>query len=141
MPVYICNSVRGTINDAAKPMIAADITRIHCEVTGAPPQFVHAFFLEEAPHLPLEGKSAVLRGSIRSGRADTLKTQIVTEMGQSIQRHAGLKPEAVYVNLVDVPSNWAMEGGEVMPEPGEEAEWLARHRTTHSDGSCSGPDG
>ena len=90
MPVYICNSVKGTIKDAAKPKIAADITRIHCEVTGAPPQFVHAFFLEEAPQVPLDGKVAVVRGSIRSGRADTLKTRIVAEMGQSVQQHAGL---------------------------------------------------
>ena len=47
MPLYLCNAAKGAISDAAKPKIAADITRIHCEVTGAPPQFVHAFFVEE----------------------------------------------------------------------------------------------
>jgi hypothetical protein len=34
---------------------------------------------------------------------------------------------AVGVVTVDVPSKWNMEGGELLPEPGEEAEWLARH--------------
>jgi hypothetical protein len=26
-----------------------------------------------------------------------------------------------------VPAAWIMEGGAVMPQPGDEAEWLARH--------------
>lgn len=28
---------------------------------------------------------------------------------------------------VDVPARWVMEGGEVLPEPGEEEAWLAKH--------------
>ena len=128
MPLYLCNTVKGAISDAAKPKIAADITRIHCAVTGAPAQFVHAFFVEEDAAPPLGGKSAVLFGSIRGGRTDAQKAQIVSEMLQSIQTHAGLDREDVGMLTTDVPASWAFEGGEVMPEPGEEAEWLARHQ-------------
>ncbi|MFN3212061.1 MAG: tautomerase family protein [Henriciella sp.] len=129
MPLYLCNAARGAISDAAKPKIAADITRIHCAVTGAPPQFVHAFFVEEDVAPPLNGKSAVLFGSIRDGRTDAQKDQIISEMRQSIQTHAGLDLEDIGMLTTDVPASWAFEGGEVMPEPGEEAEWLARHQT------------
>jgi len=32
----------------------------------------------------------------------------------------------VEINLIGIASNWVMEGGEIMPDPGAEAEWLAR---------------
>lgn len=128
MPLYLCNAAKGAISDAAKPKIAADITRIHCAVTGAPAQFVHAFFVEEDAAPPLDGRSAVLFGSIRGGRTDAQKDQIISEMRQSIQTHAGIDLEDIGMLTTDVPASWAFEGGEVMPEPGEEAEWLARHQ-------------
>ncbi|MCR9194739.1 MAG: tautomerase family protein [Hyphomonas sp.] len=127
MPLYLCNAAKGAISDEAKPKIAADITRIHCDVTGAPPQFVHAFFVEEDTAPPLDGKSAVLFGSIRANRTDAQKAQIIAEMRQSISTHTGIALDAVGMMTTDVPASWAFEGGEVMPEPGEEAEWLARH--------------
>ncbi|MEM1434939.1 MAG: tautomerase family protein [Pseudomonadota bacterium] len=133
MPLYLCNFAQGAIADAAKPRIAADITRIHCAVTDAPPQFVHAFFLEDAAHQPLNGKSAKLLGSIRAGRSEAQRQQIIDEMSASIQAHAGLEQNAIEVVLTDVPASWVMEGGEIYPEPGEEAEWLAQHEARHAD--------
>lgn len=127
MPLYSCNAAAGAISDDAKPKIAADITRIHCDVTGAPPIFVHAFFLENAPHQPLDGKKAFLFGSIRAGRNDAQKAQICDEMRQSIHTHAGIPLEDIVVITQDTPAKWVLEGGEIMPEPGEEAEWLAKH--------------
>ncbi|MEM9937250.1 MAG: tautomerase family protein [Pseudomonadota bacterium] len=127
MPLYLCNAAKGAIKDTAKPKIAADITRIHCDVTGAPPQFVHAFFVEEAAAPPIDGKKAVLFGSIRGGRTEAQKAQIIAEMRQSIQTHAGIALDDIGMVTADVPASWAFEGGDIMPEPGEEAEWLARH--------------
>ena len=127
MPLYLCNAAKGSISDDAKPKIAADITRIHCDVTGAPSQFVHAFFVEEDAAPPFDGKSAVLFGSIRANRTDAQKAQIIAEMRQSISKHARLDLDTIGMMTTDVPASWAFEGGEVMPEPGEEAEWLARH--------------
>ena len=127
MPLYICNSRAGTIPEPARAEIAADITRIHCEGTGAPPQFVHAFFLEDAPGPSIAEHRAVVAGSIRGGRTHEQKQAIVDQVGESLQRHAGLTAADVFVATSDVPASWAMEGGEVMPEPGEEAAWLAAH--------------
>lgn len=127
MPLYICNATQGAIDDDSKQAIARDITRIHCEVTGAPPQFVHTFFLEEAARPPLEGKSASLLGSIRAGRTDAQKRQITDTMSESIHRHAGIDLDEISAVTTDVPASWVMEGGDIFPEPGEEAEWLLRH--------------
>lgn len=127
MPLYMCNAAKGAIDDAAKPKIAADITRIHCAVTGAPPQFVHAFFVEDAPNQPLGDKTASLFGSIRAGRTDAQKAQIVCEMRASVHTHTGIALDEIGMITADVPASWVLEGGEIMPEPGEEAEWLAKH--------------
>lgn len=127
MPLYMCNSVKGVIPEDAKPKIAADITDIHCDITGAPRTFVHAFFLEDAPQLPINGKSVFLFGSIRAGRTDEQKADLVNRMKASIYTHAGVPLSEIIVDTTDVPASWVMEGGDVLPEPGEEEAWLAAH--------------
>jgi phenylpyruvate tautomerase PptA (4-oxalocrotonate tautomerase family) len=127
MPLYVCNSATGAIDDTARRAIAADITRIHCDATGAPPAFVHAFFFEDAPHLALNGKTAVLFGSIRQGRTDAQKARIVEEMRNAFHAHTDIPLDEIVATTADVPARWVMEGGDVLPDPGEEAEWLAAH--------------
>lgn len=127
MPLYLTNAKANAIDDAAKRRIADDITDIHCDVTGAPPVFVHAFFLEDAPHMPLGDRSAMLVGSIRAGRNAEQKAQIQSRIKASFSKHAGFTEDDTIVEIRDTPATWVMEGGEIMPEPGEEAEWLAAH--------------
>lgn len=127
MPLYACNALAGSISEQAKPKIAADITRIHCDVTGAPSTFVHAFFFEEAAHQPMSDETAFLFGSIRAGRTNEQKAQIVDEMRASIHEHTGIPLDEIKVATRDTPAKWVMEGGDLLPEPGEEAAWLAAH--------------
>ena len=127
MPLYICNSKPGSIPAEAKPKIAEDVTRIHCDVTGAPAKFVHVFFFENAPNPPLGDTTATLYGQIRHGRNDEQKAQICAEMKDSILTHAGLSAEQVMAFTTDTPASWVMEGGDILPEPGEEEAWLAAH--------------
>ncbi len=128
MPLYICNTKKGAIDDAAKPKIASDITDIHCEVTGAPPTFVHVFFFEEAPQPPLSNKTAIVFGTIRGGRTDDQKAQMVDRMRNAVHTHANIPLDDVVALTTDTPASWVMEGGDILPEPGEEAAWLAAHQ-------------
>lgn len=127
MPLYLCNSVAGSIPEAARAGIASDVTDIHCEVTGAPRDFVHVFFFEDAPRQPLHGRSVFLFGSIRAGRTPEQKRAIVERTRQSISRHTGLPAGEILVDTTDVPAGWVMEGGSMLPEPGEEEAWLKSH--------------
>ena len=128
MPLYRCAVQEGLTTRAQREQIAKEVVRVHCGVTAAPASFVHAFFTElPAEKLP-EGKVAFVLGSIRSGRTDEQKAEIVSELGQSVASAIGRSPDEVAVVTADVPSKWVMEGGELLPEPGEEAEWLERHR-------------
>ena len=127
MPLYICNAKAGTVPQDAKAKIADDITRIHCDVTGAPPTFVHVFFFEDGPQPPLGDKTAMIFGQIRAGRTEEQKAQIRTEMGASLAQHCGIAADELTVFTTDTPASWVMEGGDVLPEPGEEEAWLAAH--------------
>lgn len=127
MPLYMCNALGGAISEEAKPKIASDITRIHCAVTDAPPQFVHAFFFEDGDHQPAIEKSASFLGSIRKGRTDEQKAQIVSEITHSIHEHAGIPLDEIGARILETPASWVMEGGDIFPEPGEEAAWLVEH--------------
>lgn len=127
MPLYIVNSKSGSLPSSAKSKIAADVTRIHCDVTDAPPKFVHVFFFEDGPTPPLGDKSAMVYGQIRAGRTDAQKAQIAQEMAASLCEHTGLDADGVHAFTTDTPASWVMEGGDVLPEPGEEEAWLAAH--------------
>ena len=127
MPLYVCNCVRGAIAEEAKPKIAADITEAHCDVTGAPARFVHAVFFEEADRFPLMGNTAGVYGTIRAGRTQQQIDEIAMRIRQSMSAHAGIALDETGSMMVETPASWVMEGGDVMPEPGEEAEWLAKH--------------
>lgn len=127
MPLYLCNARDGAISEDAKAKIAADITRIHCDVTDAPPDFVHAFFFENAPMPPLGDAAVSLHGNIRGGRTDAQHEQIRREMRQSVHEHTGIDLDAIAMNTVEIPASWVMEGGDLLPEPGEEAAWLEAH--------------
>ncbi len=127
MPLYIVNSKAGSLTTTAKSRIAADVTRIHCDVTAAPPKFVHVFFFEDGPTPPLGDKDAMVYGQIRAGRTDAQKAQIAKEMAASVCEHTGLGANTVHAFTTDTPASWVMEGGDVLPEPGEEEAWLAAH--------------
>ena len=57
------------------------------------------------------------------------EAEIVAELRGSVAAALGCCDSEVGVVTVDIPSKWNMEGGSLLPEPGEEAEWLERHRT------------
>lgn len=127
MPLYLCNMKTGSVPAEAKSKIAQDITDIHCKATDAPAEFVHVFFLEEAAAPPLDDDQVYLQGNIRAGRNSAQKDEIIRGMCGSIARHTGLGIADIGMQLVDVPASWVMEGGDVFPEPGEEAAWLEAH--------------
>lgn len=128
MPLYRCAVAEGRAREEQRARIAKEIVRIHCGVTGAPASFVHAFFSElPAAGLPA-GKQAFVLGSIRAGRTDEQKRRIVRELTDVVADVLGCGADEVGVATADVPSKWIMEGGELLPEPGEEAQWLTRHR-------------
>lgn len=122
MPLYRCLVPSRSVPMESRQSIARAITAAHCDATGAPANFVHVFFIDT----PGDDQAALLvSGSIRAGRTEEQKRQIETRVKAAFEQLAGVATTRTTVQLTDVPASWLMEGGRIMPEPGEEADWLA----------------
>ena len=128
MPLYRCAIREGLSSERQREQIAKEIVRVHCGVTGAPPSFVHAFFQERPSSELPDGQAAFVLGTIRWGRTEEQKAEIVSDLRDSVAGALGCDRSEVGVVTVDIPSKWNMEGGSLLPEPGEEAAWLEAHR-------------
>ena len=131
MPLYICNARKGALDAQARQQIAQDITDIHCAVTGAPPLFVHTAFFEDSPIISLDDHVLSVRGTIRKGRSDQQKEEIATSIRKSLTERAGVPLSETETIIRETPASWVLEGGEIMPEPGDEAEWFAAQEARH----------
>lgn len=128
MPVYTCTAPAGVLDREERSRLAEEITRIHCERTGAPASFVHVHFTDLADGDTFTaGRPSVCAqvvGTIRAGRSQEDKTAMLEELNQAWIEVTGMAQENILVALGEIPASSAMEGGAVMPEPGEEHERL-----------------
>lgn len=131
MPVYTCHVRPGDLTAEVKAVIAREITRIHCEVTGAPPAFVQVFFREITPGDGYVGgepfSQATITGLIRAGRSPADKAKLLFGISGAWSRITGQAEKDVFVAVQDVPAKNIVEDGALLPEPGEEEVWLAEH--------------
>ena len=129
MPVYNCTAPAGSISMDVRKKIAAAITDVHCESTNAPRNFVHVFFRETA-----EGNQTVagaqthyhIDGVNRAGRQADVVLKLKSDLRKAYSDIAGVPLDQVGARISEVPASWVMEGGAILPEPGEEGEeWYA----------------
>jgi len=67
-------------------------------------------------------------GGVRKGgtRTAAVVERLRIALRDAVVQASGKPADQVAVTLIGIPSNWVMEGGRVMPDPGAEQEWLAR---------------
>ena len=131
MPTYTVVSPKGQLDSARKAEIARNVTRVHSEVTGAQTFFAQVVFHEIGEGdwfmggVPLAGDQVYLYGHIRGGRPKEMKAKLVLGLRDVMQAGAGVEKSKVWVYLVELPPSHMVEYGHMLPEPGEEAAWLA----------------
>jgi phenylpyruvate tautomerase PptA (4-oxalocrotonate tautomerase family) len=90
MPTYFCTTLEGRLTVEQKGKIAREITRVHCEVTGAPSYFAQVIFDEVKPGnyfmggAPLKHDQLFIYGHIRSGRAAVDKSRMIALMAKAV---------------------------------------------------------
>jgi phenylpyruvate tautomerase PptA (4-oxalocrotonate tautomerase family) len=128
MPLYRCICAPDRLTDAQRERIARAFTDIHCDLTGAPRTFVHAQFLhrDARPGQP----EFELHAGIRAGRDEALARRLIERCIEAVSQIAVVPPERVRMRTSSTPASWILEGGRVLPEPGEEDVWLLGH--THA---------
>lgn len=128
MPVYTCTTAQGTLSGESKALLAAEITRIHADINHVPPAYVNVVFSESPADSVFvggePGAPLILTGWVRRGHPQEEATRLALELASAAARVSGVAESHVMVVLQDSPARSAVEGGRVLPEPGEEKEWL-----------------
>jgi len=121
MPFYNCACSRD-LGEDKQARIAEVIGTIHCGLTGAPLHFVNVLFLKK--YRLRRGEIVSIIGNVRTGgnRTPELIERLRRDLQASVARAASLAPSEVVVKLISIKADWVMEGGRIVPEPGEEQE-------------------
>ena len=109
--------------------LAGEIGTLHSEINHVPSTYVNVVFHElPAASVYTDGVPAspvLVSGWIREGHPKAETTRLATEIASAVTRITGAPAERVLVVFESSPASFAVEGGRVLPEPGEEAAWIA----------------
>ena len=128
MPIYTCTTTVSTLSGPVKAALAGEIATIHSEINHVPSTYVNVVFHElGADNVYTAGAPAnpvLVSGWIREGHPKAEVTRLATAIADAVTRITGVQVEQVLVVFESSPASFAVEGGRVLPEPGEEAAWM-----------------
>ena len=132
MPVYTCTMAQSTRSAAIKADLAGEVTRIHSMINHVPGTYVNVIFHElPCDDIYTNGQPAqplLINGWVRTGHPEAQSSQLVAEIAAAATRVTGIPAKRVLVVIQNSPAHFAIEGGRVLPAPGEEAAWLREHQ-------------
>jgi phenylpyruvate tautomerase PptA (4-oxalocrotonate tautomerase family) len=107
-----------------KAEIAAAVTKVHAEVTGAPTAYVHCSFSEVEDQSIFVAGEAVdsprMVGLIRDGRSPEVRARLIHGIADAWCEITGEVKESLAVFIVEVPGANVMEDGVILPESRED---------------------
>lgn len=129
MPTYVVSASKGRLTADNKHAIADAITGAHSKATGAQRFFAQVIFREvDAADVFIGGKPAdasqlFIHGHVRSRPPELMKS-LIAELTQALVAATGTDPQLLWVYVSELPPSLMVEFGKVLPEPGEEGNWL-----------------
>ena len=125
MPFYQTTVRPNLTTEDQRRQFAAAVVEVHCDVTGAPPSFVHALVVDDPGSRLETNEAASIHGVIRAGRTDAQKAEIVERLRTALAEIVNLPVDQISASTRDIEASFTMEGGVLLPEPGspEEAAW------------------
>jgi phenylpyruvate tautomerase PptA (4-oxalocrotonate tautomerase family) len=129
VPIYTLTTTASTLNAQVKAKLAGEIANIHSQINHVPSTYVNVVFHE----LPADGvytdgvpaNPVLVSGWVRAGHPQADTTQLATEIAAAVTRTTGVDAQRVLVVMLSSPASSAVEGGRVLPEPGQEQAWMA----------------
>jgi phenylpyruvate tautomerase PptA (4-oxalocrotonate tautomerase family) len=132
MPVYTCTTNTEVFDGQTKNELAAEITRIHAAINHVPTTYVNVVFHEVLSENlysdSIPATALLINGWVRQGHPAEESTRLALEIARAGSRITGLPEVKVLVVIQSSPAGAAVEGGRVLPEPGQEAAWIAEQR-------------
>lgn len=131
MPFYQCQTPEGLLDEAKRVKLANEITRIHCEMTGAPKIFVHVAFAEAKRGTCYSGgeisRVSFVNATWRAGRTIELKQTFLKTVAEMWARETRTDVKDVLVAIAELPAENAFEFGQILPNPSQDKQWLTQH--------------
>ena len=131
MPTYTVTNSNFNISSKQQQKLAAGITKVHNQVTGANTYFAQVIFNKTKKNNHFMGGKKVkepslfLLGQIRAGRSKEVKDKIISDLKDVMVKNSKLDETQVWVYINDLPPSQMIEYGAVLPESGREKEWFA----------------
>ena len=123
MPLYSITTPNA-LNKETKEALVNLVTDAHCGIMIAPEQFVHVMFSDGIPIR--EDKSLYIHANVRLGRSDESIDKLCNTLIPGCASILGVSEEGIHINLLEIEAKWCIEGGFIMPSPGEEDEWMEK---------------
>jgi phenylpyruvate tautomerase PptA (4-oxalocrotonate tautomerase family) len=124
MPFYQFTIPAGGPSARRKAEIAAAVTRVHTDVTGAPAHYVNCSFVEvPAGSLFVAGEpveSGRMVGIIRQGRSEEVKRRLVLGLAEAWSAVTGEPADGFALFIHEVPGYQVMEKGVLLHEASED---------------------
>jgi phenylpyruvate tautomerase PptA (4-oxalocrotonate tautomerase family) len=123
MPFYRCYVPADSVPFDKRQEVAKAFTDIHCGSTGAPRSFVQvAFFNSAEADYPTP---YYIDGGNRAGRPVEVREKLLADLKGAFVDITGVSADQLGGRITEGRASWSMEGGHVLPEPGEEGpEWF-----------------
>jgi phenylpyruvate tautomerase PptA (4-oxalocrotonate tautomerase family) len=107
-----------------KAEVAAAVTTVHAEITGAPRDYVNCSFVEVPPGSIFVAGTAVesgrMVGIIRQGRSEDVKRKLITALAEAWVSVTGEAIDDIVLFLHEVPGYQVMEKGQLLPEASQD---------------------
>jgi phenylpyruvate tautomerase PptA (4-oxalocrotonate tautomerase family) len=129
MPIYTCTIREDALNIETKTALAREIARVHSSINHVPSTYVNVAFHELAADClytnGVKSSPVLVSGWVRDGHQEAETTRLAVEIADAVSATAGISADRVLVVIQSSPARLAVEGGRVLPEPGEEQAWIA----------------
>jgi phenylpyruvate tautomerase PptA (4-oxalocrotonate tautomerase family) len=129
VPIYTCTLKEEALSAQTKKALAVEIGSIHSAINHVPSTYVNVVFNElPADSLYTDGVPAspfLVNGWVREGHPKAETTRLASEIAAAVTRISAIPADRVLVVFQSSPASFAVEGGRVLPEPGEEEAWIA----------------
>jgi phenylpyruvate tautomerase PptA (4-oxalocrotonate tautomerase family) len=129
MPIYTCTTSESTLEPDTKAALAREVGRIHAAINHVPSTYVNVVFHElPKDNVYTDGVPAspvLVSGWVRAGHPEAETTRLAQEIADAVTRITRVAAERVLVVIQSSPARFAVGGGRVLPEPGEEQAWFA----------------
>ena len=124
MPFYQFTVPAGSPTARKKAEVAAAVTAVHAQITGAPREYVNCSFVEVPPGSIFVGGSAVegsrMVGIIRQGRTEEVKRKLLMALADAWASVTGEAVDDIALFVHEVPGYQVMEQGLLLPEASED---------------------